>query len=147
MCVEIEITSPETINYNCFAWAAGELNRWWNPDRMGSDYWPSSVTRQESLQAYLEAYQTIGYEICDRYVFEPGFEKIAIYVDDNGKPIHAARQLPNGQWTSKIGMWEDVEHEFSESLVMEIREKIVDYGTIATVMKRPLSNSTVALTL
>jgi hypothetical protein len=147
MCVEIKITSEETINYNCFAWAAGELNRWWNPNPMGSDYWPTGVIRKESLQAYLEAYRTIGYETCDSQRFEPGFEKIAIYVNDNGNPTHAIRQLPNGQWTSKIGMWEDVEHEFSESLVIEIRGQIIDYGTIAKLMKRPLSNSKVALML
>jgi hypothetical protein len=168
MCVEIKITSPETINYNCFAWAAGELNRWWNPNPnpMSSDYWPPNVREsrfnnvpiallllreidsmagilflrylisKERLQVYLEAYRTIGYETCDSQCFEPGFEKIAIYVNDNGKPTHAARQLPNGQWTSKIGMWEDVEHEFSESLAMEIRGQIIDYGTIAQLMKR-----------
>ena len=30
---------------------------------------------------------------------EPGFEKIALYADNSGKPTHAARQLDNGRWT------------------------------------------------
>jgi hypothetical protein len=25
------ITSSQTASYNCFAWAAGETDRWWNP--------------------------------------------------------------------------------------------------------------------
>jgi hypothetical protein len=27
-----------------------------------------------------------------------------------GAPKHAARQLPNGNWTSKMGRFEDIQH-------------------------------------
>ena len=36
--------------------------------------------------------------------------KIAIYAHDDGQPTHAARQLPDGRWTSKMGHLEDIEH-------------------------------------
>jgi hypothetical protein len=58
-----------------------------------------------------------------------GFEKIAIYVLDE-KPQHAARQLPNGKWTSKLGQYEDIEHNALEGLEGSI------YGYVACVMKR-----------
>ena len=38
-----EITSPRTVAYNCIAWAAGETQRKWWPDKMGVAYWPRGV--------------------------------------------------------------------------------------------------------
>ena len=49
--------------------------------------------------------------VCKNEKFENGFEKVALYVDKDGAPTHAARQLPNGKWTSKLGNGEDIEHE------------------------------------
>lgn len=141
MCLEIlsnwQGTSPGTIYYNCFAWAAGESreNEWWDPISSDS-YWPIGVERQRTLSAYVKAYQTIGYQLCDSSCFEKGFEKIALYVDNSGKPQHATRQLTNGMWTSKIGTWEDIQHSISEEFVIEIRAQIINFGTIAAVMKR-----------
>ncbi|MEG3937913.1 hypothetical protein QT995_07085 [Microcoleus sp. S36b_A3] len=28
---DYQITSPKSQEYNCFAWAAGEEDRWWQP--------------------------------------------------------------------------------------------------------------------
>jgi hypothetical protein len=44
---------------------------------------------------------------------------------------HAARQLLSGKWTSKLGRWQDVEHEL-EGLVCD------RYGTVKQVMKRAI---------
>jgi len=41
--------------------------------------------------------------------FEEGFLKIALYADGNNF-CHVARQLLDGKWTSKLGEWEDIEH-------------------------------------
>ncbi len=73
-------------------------------------YWVEGVTDELTMSAFIEAYQTLGYELCDNYQLESGFEKIAIYAIDDGEPIHAARQLPTGKWTSKLGRWEDIRH-------------------------------------
>ena len=40
---------------------------------------------------------------------EEGVEKIAIYIL-NGKPEHAAKQLPDGRWSSKLGDLDDITH-------------------------------------
>lgn len=123
------VTSPETPEYNCIAWAAGTNDRWWWPeDPFGVAYWPPGVARETTLAAFTSAYATLGYEPCDSPGLEEGFEKIALYVIGNN-PTHAARQLPSGLWTSKLGPQEDIEH------TLEAVEGPA-YGRLALVLKR-----------
>lgn len=102
-----EVTSPATPAYNCIAWAAGENGRWWWPNPFG--YWPDGVPVEETVEAFVLAYRTLGYEPCADGELEAGYEKVAIF-SLNGKPTHAARQLPDGKWTSKLGMQVDLSH-------------------------------------
>ena len=125
-----EITSPDTIDYNCIAWAAGDDRRWWWPDSQYIEYWPEGVPREVTVEAFQQAFQTIGYEVCPDDSLEPGYQKIAIYADSNGKPTHIARQLENGKWTSKLGQYEDIEHENLPGLAGGI------YGDVVAVMKK-----------
>ncbi|MEL6879273.1 MAG: hypothetical protein AAFP09_02020, partial [Cyanobacteria bacterium J06607_10] len=96
------ITSPDTIDYNCVAWAAETDEEWWWPDSMEQEYWPEGVLREETLSAFVAAFRTIGYEVCDDASVEAGFQKIAIYTDAQQTPRYVTRQLANGEWTSKI---------------------------------------------
>lgn len=130
-----KITSPDTINYNCIAWAAGDDQRWWWPDSQNIDYWPEEVPREVTLDAFKQAFQTVGYEVCQTDSLESGWQKIAIYADSTGKPTHIARQLSNGKWTSKLGQDEDIEHENLEGLVGEI------YGSVVCIMKKTINRN------
>ena len=65
---------------------------------------------------------------------EKGFQKIALYVKD-GIPTHAARQLPTGKWTSKLGRDIDIEHDFPEVL------NGADYGVASIFMKKEISGT------
>jgi hypothetical protein len=57
---------------------------------------------------------------------------IALFADKNDFPLHAARQLPSGRWTSKLGELEDIEHG--------LRDLEGDaYGTVVLIMKRPIA--------
>ena len=47
----------------------------------------------------------------------------------NGIPTHAARQLPDGSWTSKLGQNIDVQHT-----IFSIQDG--DYGSVAVFMRR-----------
>jgi hypothetical protein len=125
-----QITSPPTETYNCIAWAAGDDNRWWWPDQAKLRYWPTGVPRLETIAVFLQAYATLGYIPCQDGTFEMGFEKIALYADDDG-PQHAARQLSNGRWTSKLGELEDIEHD-----LYALEDS--DYGTVVAFMKRTI---------
>lgn len=123
------IESPATCNYNCIAWAAGDHTRWWWPDPMESYYWPPAVIRAETIEAFVVAFASLGYIVCDNADYETGFEKIAIYLDRYGTPTHAARQLNSNFWTSKLGGLEDIEHAL-EGLSGRT------YGSVGAFMKR-----------
>jgi hypothetical protein len=123
-----EIKSPKDDHYNCIAWAAGDNRRWWWPDADGEDAWPAGVARVETLDAFRDAFASLGYEACDDGQLEAGYEKIALYALA-GVPKHAARQLPSGRWTSKLGQREDIEHGLEDLTGTE-------YGAVVLVMKR-----------
>lgn len=61
---------------------------------------------------------------------EPGKRKIALYASlGNGQPTHAARQLENGLWTSKLGRDIDLSHELEEL-------EGPTYGTVVAIFER-----------
>lgn len=126
------ITSPSTAIYNCFAWAANEDWCWWWPDI--DFYWPKNAPYEETLDAFIQAYRTLGYEPCDNADLETGFEKVALYADTNNLPTYAAKQLPTGLWSSKIGRGEDIEHATLNSLSGSL------YGRVAQTLKRPVQS-------
>ncbi|MEP7374368.1 MAG: hypothetical protein ABI675_13325 [Chitinophagaceae bacterium] len=102
-------TSHVDVNYNCIAWAASDNTRWYEPDPIGTYYWPPEVPRDYTVDAYINLYEFLGYERCQNGDHEEGYIKVAVFA--NGLlPTHAARQLENGNWTSKLGKHIDVEH-------------------------------------
>ena len=120
------ITSPATTEYNCIAWSAGDIDRWWQP----GVYWPVPC-ESYGLEALELAFRSLGYQPCSDSNHEPGFEKVAFYT---AGPFytHAARQLPSGKWTSKLGKLEDIEHDTPDDVAEG------DYGKVASFMRRPL---------
>ncbi len=126
---QFEITSDKSAKYNCIAWAAGETHRKWWPDKMRVDYWPPGVPRETTLTAFIATFQKLGYEPSDHADLESGFEKIAIFAKPAGTPAHAARQLPNGKWTSKLGRLQDIEHSLTDV-------ECTTYGQVKQFMKR-----------
>ena len=106
-------TSPRDEGYNCIAWAAEDTERWWWPDSMEQNYWPPEVPREATIEAFVQAYGLQGYSQRSDPTIEFGRQKVAIYADRNGNPTHAARQLPDGWWASKLGREIDIEHELT----------------------------------
>lgn len=119
------VTSPATADYNYVAWAAGDAERWWEP----GVFWPVPATTY-GPEALETAFRSAGYERCPGGEPEAGFEKVALYAD-GAFYTHAARQLPSGKWTSKLGRSEDIEHDTPEAVAGGV------YGELHTVMKRP----------
>lgn len=98
-------------------------------------YWPPNVPRQETVDAFMLAYSTLGFAPCIDGAVEVGFEKIAIfatYAMGVLAPTHAARQLPDGKWTSKMGNCEDIIHTKVDCLAGP------RYGAAVRYMKRRL---------
>jgi hypothetical protein len=123
-----EETSPATRRYNCVAWAAGRTDQVWWPDPQAVGYWPEDASRSESLEAFFRAFESIGYMRCDDGNLEATFEKIAFFAL-SGQPKHAARQLEDGRWSSKLGKSIDITHALGglEGPV---------YGQVVAFMKR-----------
>ena len=101
---------------------------------MNKDYWPPGVPRVVTVEAFLLAYRTLGFRLCYDGALQPRIEKIALY----GKgqpgaeiPTHAALQLQNGEWTSKIGQSEDIDHKTAQAVEGPL------YGRVICYLSRP----------
>jgi hypothetical protein len=123
------ITSPATIDYNCIAWAAQYDDNWWQP----GIYWPIANAPDDYSPGVLErVFIFLGYVECADGSLETGFEKVALF----GSGLlytHAARQLPDGSWTSKLGKDVDIIHTAPDDVAGGV------YGEIAEFMKRHVS--------
>lgn len=123
------VTSPATTDYNCVAWAAEDSKRWWQPgvfwlpaDWPGDDY---------GLGALESVFRLLGYADCGRDAgLQPGFQKVAMY-GFGFLYTHAARQLPSGKWTSKLGRSQDIEHDTPDDVAGGV------YGEVVQIMRRP----------
>ena len=81
------VTSPATRGYNCIAWAAP-------PDdgggRTRTVTGPTEgVPREETIAAFVAAFATEGYAICEAGDLEADFEKIAIYATTDVQRVQA----------------------------------------------------------
>ena len=117
------ITSPATTDYNCIAWAAGDTAHWWQPNV----WWPLPASPDDfGTEALQRAFEALGYEVCADGRPEAGFEKVALY---GLAPFytHAARQLADGRWTSKLGGAEDIEHDTPDDVAGGVYGDVVQY--------------------
>ena len=126
------VRSPKTPRYNCIAWAAGETHRWWWYN-LGY-YWPTGVPRANSLEAFVQAFATLGFSECENReranpLYEADFDRVALYALI-GAPKHAAKQIDARTWSSKIGNNIDIEHTL-RGLEGPF------YGNVVKILKRP----------
>ena len=128
-------------NYNCIAWAAGKTNEWWWPWDIGGYSWPKGdglcfeSPHQETVPNFVLAFKSEGYSECNDGDYEIGFEKVAIYANHRGTPTHAARSLPSGVWTSKLGAYEDIQHATAQAIGGK------SYGQPVAYLKRKVQNA------
>ncbi|MGD0464201.1 MAG: hypothetical protein ABSB74_17095 [Tepidisphaeraceae bacterium] len=127
-----KITSQASGDYNCIAWAAGVQTEWWSHEIPYK--WP--VTRSPLAKSLVKVFAGLGYKMDRRgdTSLQPGIDKVAIYAKGE-MWTHAARQLPNGKWTSKLGRDEDIEHENPECLCGDT------YGTIHCIMRKAINEA------
>lgn len=101
---------------------------------MLTQYWPRNVPREVTLNAFVQAYATLGYRLSLSCALEAGIEKLALFgAGPIGAetPTHAALQLANGKWTSKLGSSEDVTHDAAEDV------ECPTYGRVICYFARP----------
>jgi hypothetical protein len=120
------VTSPISADYNCIAWSVGNTDRWWQP----GVYWPTETHPDDyGLGVLVEAFRSLGVEECSDDTLEDGYEKVALY-GNTFLYSHAARQLPNGKWSSKPGRSEDIEHDTPDDVAGGL------YGEVHQYMRR-----------
>lgn len=132
---DFRVTSPCDFDYNCIAWTLlkNKTIKWPFPKEYdildGTEYWPDGLPRNEYPFTFLEMYRISGYELCDDLTLDPQYTKVALYVNDN-VVTHAARQTPEGLWTSKLGQMNDIQHSTPYSLEGNI------YGKVKYILKK-----------
>jgi hypothetical protein len=131
------VTSSPADEYNCFAWAAGEIHRRWDPTRRRTErnYWPVD-SRSTALEDAVAAFEAVGFRRVDDSQPTAGHQTIMLYVSD-GHITHAARLLENGCWTSKLGTDIDIEHDTLDALAGGL------YGEPAVMLDRPAQRAPV----
>jgi len=143
-----KLSSKKNINYNCIAWAASVQNEFWWPEVEpynldGVKYnWPFDIVNSDKLIYFIELFHHLGYsQFCSNINNEhPEYRKIALFIKYSNKKTsinncvctHAARQLSNGLWTSKLGPQEDIQN--SDPYDLEGSH----YGKLAVILKKKL---------
>lgn len=129
---EWEQSSDPDDAYNCIAFAVYDNRQFWDPDMIGvrGYYWPPGIPRDFTVPTLVRLYELHGFITCNSADLEVGYEKVAIYGIDN-EGTHAARQLEDGGWISKLGPDEDIEHNDLEGLESDL------YGRVKVFMRRP----------
>jgi hypothetical protein len=130
-------TSPATGRYNCVAFANDHERKWWQSDRPGGMfYWPPKTP--DTIEGWVAIFTRQGYLPTASREIEPGFEKIAIYVDlSDMSPSHVAKS--NGKvWKSKLGRLQDIEHSSLDPLE---GDNGYEYGIVDRILKRKLQTA------
>lgn len=130
-----QITSHETWDYNCVAFAKGDETRWWQPSTEVGHFWPDYAIHGNSLDCLISVFRGQQYEICESDEVEPEYEKVALYGYENNEYSHVALQLSDGSWSSKLGNWEDIKHPTPHSLTGDF------YGQVKCYMRRRKPNA------
>lgn len=131
------IKSPFDDEYKCIAWAACCTTHHWWPSTAA--FWPLPVSfpPDETIVAFIRAFETLGYQPCGNARFEFGFQKVAIYAGSDGNVRHMARQRFWGRgWLSKAGVMEDIAHPDLESIEGDPIPGSFEYGEVRQILKR-----------
>lgn len=123
-------TSDETKDYNCVAWIHGRQDE---PVDLSLDDEGDPIPGFDPTPApYIIYFKEFGFSECEDGTLVEGVEKIALYQGRDDYFEHVTKQLPNGNWTSKVGEFEDIEHYNLEAL-----NNPTNYGKVTVFMQRP----------
>jgi hypothetical protein len=107
---EYELHSPQDLSYNCIGFSIGDTEHYWWPGGKSGSFWPTAATGP-SFREFERVFADLGYTPCAHDQHEAGVEQIALYLDDQDVPQHAAKLREDGRWWSKLGDLEDIIHD------------------------------------
>jgi len=121
--------SDEDFNYNCLAYALGDLSNWWEPPKGLGQYWPPGYPNDVSVQTAESIIKDHGFTVdCDA-ASTPETDAIAIYAEGN-EWTHFAK-FSSGSWSCKLGEGHDVMGVTIEHLEGTL------YGRVVKILSRP----------
>jgi hypothetical protein len=92
---------------------------------------------QETVDAFTEAFETLGYERTQSRAFRFGYQKVAVYAKNDQTVTHMARQHFLGKgWLSKLGDWEDILHPSLDSIEGDPSPTSLEYGRVVQILER-----------
>jgi len=84
------------------------------------------------VSAIRKLFEKVGYtEESHNTELERDQEKVVFFLEDDGSPLHFAKQLPDGRWSSKLGRSNDITHNTLEDIAGQDA-----YGTRGLILKR-----------
>jgi type VI secretion system secreted protein VgrG len=109
-----EVLRARTKSYNCIAWSLGVTDHWVNPETGPEDAPLRFMDRLYAEEGYRRAVQL-------NWRLERGLQKVVVYATLNpdatiNEVTHAARQEPDGTFTSKLGQLPLIRHATPEDL-------------------------------
>ena len=131
-----EITSDCTPAYNCIGWALGMNDVWiglYHPSNFAWSWWPEGVACNEKTESLVALFEYFGFAQSDNASPEEGYDKVALYADEEGW-THAARIIAKNVLHSKIGTAWDIHHSGGHLF------DSTEYGKIFAYMKRPIAD-------
>ncbi len=97
---EFQVVCPASDRYNCVAYAAGDTSQPWSDEL--EDFWPLQVARDPTIRGLEKLFRWLEFKKCNGPRLEGAYQKVALYAS-KGLWTHAALQMPNGRWRSKLG--------------------------------------------
>lgn len=131
------VTSPFDRGYNCVAWVVDDTSQWWEPPAGNGRYWPDGLPTTPDRSAYIALFRSWGFESCGSGDLEIGVEKIAVWFDGD-RFLHVAKQLENGWWSSKLGIYHDISHAENDCIC---GDKPTEFRSAPEFLSRPRQRS------
>jgi hypothetical protein len=129
-------TSLATGRYNCLAFARADERKWWEPRPGGRYYWPPNARWDTSLATVTNIFLADGYAETKNRDVEPGYSKVAIYVDLEDVDSYSHVAVSNGIcWKSKLGKGQDIAHN---SLDLLEGDQVDEYGIVAIILRKAI---------
>jgi hypothetical protein len=101
---DFEVLAAATESYNCISWSVGSMSSW---------YWPRDAATLDVFDAVYAHYGFRRVAGLD-YKLAAGQDKVVLYARRDGEGgvelTHAARQLADGSWSSKLGSLPLIRH-------------------------------------
>lgn len=129
-------TSLATGRYNCLAFARADERKWWEPIPGGRYHWPPNARRDTSLATVRGIFLADGYAETPSRDVEPGYSKVAIYVDLEDVDSYSHVAVSDGvHWKSKLGKGQDIAHN---SLDLLEGDQADEYGIVAVILRKAI---------